>query len=133
MSEASPGTPHPARYPADPRERILTDALLLALAAASAAVCLIGTGGTLRLVLVLAAACLLPGAAAISRLGAFDAVQALGLALTLSLCLQTLAALAMVWSGWWHPYIWGAVVLAGASLVLAEDLRRSTARARGER
>jgi hypothetical protein len=74
---------------------------------------------------VLLAACLLPGAALLTRLSAEDAIERCALAISLGLCLEAAGALAMVWSGWWHPFLWASALLAGACLVLALDLARN--------
>ncbi|MFZ2112582.1 MAG: hypothetical protein WAU77_02485 [Solirubrobacteraceae bacterium] len=114
----------------DPRRRATADGLLLVLAAATVAVCLLQSHGPARLLLVLAAACLIPGGALLTRLPVEDAVEAFGLAVGLGLTIETFGALAMVWTGWWHPFGWAIVLGAVACAVLAVDLRCSLAIAR---
>jgi hypothetical protein len=106
------------------RQRLAADSLLLLLAAATAAICLGETNTQLRLLLVLVSACLVPGGAMLTRLPVEDPLEAIGLAASLGFCIEALGALAMVWTGWWHPFGWAATVLAVASLVLALDIRR---------
>jgi hypothetical protein len=100
------------------------------LAAATVAVCLLQTHGAARLLLVLAAACLIPGGALLTRLPVEDAVEAFGLAVGLGFTIEAFGALAMVWTGWWHPFGWAIVLGTVACAVLAVDLRRSVAIAR---
>ncbi len=114
----------------DPRRRATADCLLLVLAAATVAVCLLQAHGAARLLLVLAAACLIPGGALLTRLPVEDAVEAFGLTVGLGLTIETFGALAMVWTGWWHPFGWAIVLGAIACAVLAVDLRRSVVIAR---
>jgi hypothetical protein len=111
----------------DPRRCVTADCLLLGLAIATAAVCLVGTTGPARPLLVLASACLVPGAAALTRLPVKDHLEALVLAVSLGFSIEIVGALAMVWTGWWHPVGWALVVLITACIVLALDLRRNVA------
>jgi hypothetical protein len=117
--------PNLAPSTADPLRRVIGDGLLLALAALSAALCLTGTHSGVRLMAVLVTACLLPGAALLTRLNAQDAFDRCALAIGLSLCLEAAGALAMAWTGWWHPSLWALTLLAGACLLLILDLARN--------
>jgi hypothetical protein len=114
----------------NPRRCATADGLLLVLAAATVAVCLLQPHGAARLLLVLAAACLVPGGALLTRLPVEDAIEAFGLAVGLGITIETLGALAMIWTGWWHPFGWAIVLGVVACAVLAVDLRRNLAMAR---
>jgi hypothetical protein len=115
------------RWLGDPRGCIAADCALLALAAATAAVCALDTPHVARLVLLLAAACLIPGSALLTLLAVEDPLEACGLAVGLGFTVEAVGALVMVWTGWWHPFGW-AILLGGvACLLLTLDLRRNVA------
>lgn len=109
----------------DPRRCATADALLLTLAAATVAVCLLQAHGAARLLLVLAVACLLPGSALLTRLSVEDELEAFGLAIGLGLTIEATGALAMIWTGWWHPFGWAIVLGVGACALIAIDLRHN--------
>ena len=111
----------------DPRRSLTADALLLVLAVATAAACLIDTHGTARLLLVLAAACLVPGGALLTLLTVEDVLEAVSLAVGFGFGIEAAGALAMAWTGWWHPFGWALVLVAGACVMLVLDLRRNVA------
>jgi hypothetical protein len=113
------------RWLGDPRRCVIADCLLLILAAATVAVCFANTNSIARLLLVLAAACLVPGGALLTRLPVEDALEALGLAVGLSFCIETAGALVMVWTGWWHPFGWALALATAACVMLILDLRRA--------
>jgi hypothetical protein len=102
------------------RASVVADLTLLALACAAAIVAVADPAGPARPLLVLCAACLLPGGALLTRLRVDDLVTALGLAVGLSMCAEAIGALAMVWTGWWHPVAFaiGLGVVACAALLL---------------
>ncbi len=128
-SPAQPAGGH-ARWLGDPRRCAIADCVLLALAAAAVAVCLLSAHGVARLLLVLAGACLIPGSALLTRLPMEDVLEAVGLALGLGFSIEAAGALAMVWTGWWHPYAWAIALLAASCAMLVLDLRRSLATVR---
>lgn len=109
----------------NPRRCATADGLLLVLAAATVAVCLLQSHGAARLLLVLAAACLIPGSALLTRLSVEDTLEAFGLAIGLGLTIETVGALAMIWTGWWHPFGWAIALGALACALLAIDLRHN--------
>jgi hypothetical protein len=111
----------------DPRRCATADGLLLVLAAATVAVCLLQSHGAARLLLVLAAACLIPGCAVLTRLSVEDELEAFGLAVGFGFTIEAFGALAMVWTGWWHPFGWAIALGAVACALLAVDLRRNLA------
>jgi uncharacterized membrane protein len=117
------------RWLGDPRRCVIADCLLLVLAAATVAVCLAGTHSIARLLLVLAATCLIPGGALLTRLPVGDELEALGLAVSLSLCIEAVGTLAMIWTGWWHPFGWALALVTAACVMLVLDLRRIVAAA----
>jgi uncharacterized membrane protein len=112
------------RWLGDPRRCAVADCLLLMLTVATVAVCLLEAHSSARLLLLLAAACLVPGGALLTRLPVQDALEALGLAVGLGLCIEAAGALAMVWTGWWHPFGWALVLAGTACVMLVLDLRR---------
>jgi hypothetical protein len=84
-------------------------------------VSLLGVIGTPRLLLVLAAGCLVPGAALLTQLVSEDLLSAFALAIGLSLGIEATGALAMVWTGWWHPSGFALAVLALSCIALSWD------------
>jgi hypothetical protein len=129
---SSAETEHAARlgWLGNPRRCATADGLLLLLAAATVAVCLLQAHGAARLLLLLAAACLVPGSALLTRLPVDDTLEAFGLAVGLGLTIETVGALAMVWTGWWHPFGWAIALGALACTMLALDLGRNLAMVR---
>jgi hypothetical protein len=112
------------RWLGDPRRCFIADCLLLILAAVTVAVCLVDTHSIARLLLVLVAACLIPGSALLTRLPGEDVLEALGLAVGLGFCIEAAGALAMVWTGWWHPFGWALALVTAACVMFFLDLRR---------
>jgi hypothetical protein len=111
----------------NPRRCATADVLLLVLAAATVAVCLLQSHGAARLLLVLAAACLIPGSALLTRLSVEDELEAFGLAVGFGFTIEAFGALAMVWTGWWHPFGWGIALGLLSCAALVVDLRRNVA------
>jgi hypothetical protein len=109
----------------DPRRCVTADCFMLALAVAALAACAIDTRSPARLLLVLAAACVIPGGAVLTRLPTEDVLEAFGLAVGLGFAIEAAGALAMVWTGWWHPLGWALVLVGTACAVFALDLRRN--------
>jgi hypothetical protein len=132
-ADSSPRTTHDAQtgWLGDPRRCATADGLLLVLAAATVAVCLLQSHGAARLLLVLAAACLIPGSALLTRLRVEDELEAAALAVGLGFTIEAAGALVMVWTGWWHPIGWVIVLGAAACTALAIDFCRSVTLARG--
>jgi uncharacterized membrane protein len=114
----------------DPRRCVTADCLLLSLSAATIAVCLLAPDSIARLLLVLAAACLVPGGALLTRLPVEDPLEAFGLAVGLGLTIEAIGTLAMVWTGWWHPLGWAIVLVSTACGMFVLDLRRVAATSR---
>jgi uncharacterized membrane protein len=112
------------RWLGDPRRCATADCLLLLLTGVTVAVCLLDTHSILRLLLLLAAACLVPGAAVLTRLPVEDVLEAVGLAVGLGFSIEAAGALAMVWTGWWHPFGWAVVLASAACVMIVLDLRR---------
>jgi uncharacterized membrane protein len=108
----------------DPRRCVAADCLLLSLAAATIAVCLLAPDSIARLLLVLAAACLVPGGALLTRLPVEDPLEAFGLAVGLGFTIEAIGTLAMIWTGWWHPLGWAIVLVSAACGMFVLDLRR---------
>ena len=103
------------------RDRVRLGVLLLLVLA----VALVGVAARLRGVAlpgVVAAASFVPGGALALRLGVPDLLTAAALALGLSLTLDTLAALAATWAGWWHPAALAAILGGAAAALILADL-----------
>jgi hypothetical protein len=122
---ASPDAPHdvPTRWLGDPRRCALADCLLLLLALATVAVCLLDAHGTARALLVLTAACVIPGSALLTRLPVADVLEGFALAVGLGFTIEGVGALVMIWTGWWHPFGWAIALTVIACGMLALDLR----------
>jgi hypothetical protein len=102
---------------------------VLILTAGAAVLVALDVTVAVRPLVVFIAALIVPGVAIGLRLPQQDGLIMLGLVVTLSLAIEVLIALVMVWARWWHPDA-GAGILAGASvLAIAADLR-STVRGR---
>jgi GT2 family glycosyltransferase len=120
------------RWLGDPRQCLIADCLLLVIAFAAVAACLLDTRSTVRLLLVLAAACLIPGAALLTRLPPVeDLLDAAGLAVSLGFSIEAVGALAMLWTGWWHPFVWALALVSTACVLLALDVRRNLSTIKG--
>jgi hypothetical protein len=117
----------------DPLRCATADGLLLLLGAATVAACLLDAHGNARLLLVLASACLIPGGALLTRLPVEDLIEAFGLAVGLGFAIEAIGALAMAWTGWWHPLAWAIALVTVACGMLALDVRRSVALIRASR
>lgn len=111
------------------RGRITTDVSLIALALAAAALS-VASLAPVSAVLVYAAALTLPGAAIATRLTLDEPLAAAGLVVGLSLAVDVVVGLALIWSRWWHPGVVVALVAAAACAVLAVDARRRGAASR---
>ena len=82
-----------------PRTTIVADCLLLSLAIAATVACIASPHSIGRLLLLLAAACLVLGSALLTRLPVDDPIEAFGLAVGFGFCIEALGTLAMVWTG----------------------------------
>lgn len=128
---------HPApggvrsRWLGDPRRCVTADCVLLLLAVLAVAACVLDAHGVIRLLLVLAAACLIPGGAVLTLLPVEDPLEAVGLAVGLGFSIEAVGALAMVWTGWWHPFGWGVALVSAAGVMFVLDLARNVPAARG--
>jgi uncharacterized membrane protein len=92
--------------------------LLLALCVISVAV---GVTGVRPLVVLLTAA-FVPGAGLLTLFPVGDLTTAAALAIALSLTLETVGSLILVWVGWWHPDVLGGVLATLSGLLLVCDL-----------
>lgn len=115
------------RWLGDPRRCVIADVLLLVLAGATVAACLLDTRGALQLLLLLAAACLVPGGALLTRLPLDGVLETVGLAVALGFSIEAGGALVMIWTGWWHPVAWAVILGSVASMTFAFDLQRNVA------
>ena len=106
---------------------LVVDGLLLSLTGATALAWATGTHSPARLVLVLLTACLVPGAAVLTRVSVRDPLEGAALAVGLGLTLEAIGTLGMIWAGFWHPEGWALFLGVTASLALAIDLRRNAA------
>jgi hypothetical protein len=103
--------------------RFMVDVGLLVLLGVTAAAVLLRPDGWSRLALTLASASVVPGYCLCLRLPlrAFDAL--LGLSIALSLGVEAVLCLAMVWLHLWHPVSLGAGIAVVSGIVLVADLR----------
>jgi hypothetical protein len=104
-------------------QRVMFDLLLLALGVAAAIAC-VADLGTARPLLLLGAACLLPGGAVLALLPVANWLERLAIAIGLSLSVETAVTTVMTWTGWWHPF--GLAIALGilAAGILLLDLGR---------
>ncbi|MGF7236220.1 MAG: hypothetical protein ACQSGP_14835 [Frankia sp.] len=100
-----------------------TDLALLVDAAVAALTVGLDLNSPVRVITVLIAVCLLPGAAVLTAAPVTDRLAWLGLASVISLAAGTMLGCAMLVVHWWHPGAFGAVGLVCAA-VLAADLVR---------
>jgi hypothetical protein len=105
----------------DPDVRRLVDLALLVLIAAAFLVSISGAAGLLRPVVVLAAALTAPGAAIVARLHLGQLAYAVAITIGISLSVDVLSSLAMVWLPWWHPVVVAAAIGALSVFLLARD------------
>jgi hypothetical protein len=108
--------------PATPR---WADAGLAALIAAAVAVAVVpGVPSAARILVTLVAACLVPGGAVVRYLRFDFGASWLVMAAALSLGVETLASLALVWTGWWHPAAVAIGLGALSALIIVFDWSR---------
>jgi hypothetical protein len=117
----------------DPRGSALADGLLLFLLGLTTAVCLAGSTGLERPLLVLASVCLVPGCAILTVLRVKDPLEGVMLAAVLGISILTAATLPMIWTGWWHPTEAAVAIAVGAALLLLLDLFRNLGELRRRR
>jgi glycosyltransferase involved in cell wall biosynthesis len=100
------------------------DVGLAALIAGAVAVTLVPAPVTVRILVMLAAACLVPGGALVRYLRFDFGASWLAMAAALSLGVETLASLALIWTGWWHPELVAIALGAISALVIVFDWSR---------
>ena len=93
------------------------DVGLAALIAAAVAVAVVPVPAAVRILVTLVAACLVPGGALIRYLRFDFGASWMAMATALSLAVETLASLALIWTGWWHPAL-VAIALGAISVVI---------------
>jgi hypothetical protein len=111
--------------------RSVIDLCLLVLMSVTVATVLIHPDGWLRVALTLASALVVPGYCLCIRLPlrAFDAL--LGLSIAVSLGVEAILCLGMVWLHLWHPVPLGAGIAVGSGIVLVADIRAVRPQSRG--
>jgi hypothetical protein len=107
---------------AEPRRRITFDCAALVLLALTVAACAVPALSAARPAVLVVGFCLVPGCAALTRLDVDGVAEAATIAIVLSLTLLTAGSLAMVWTGWWHPFAWGALMAGASACLLLVDL-----------
>lgn len=110
--------------PASRQSRVVLDAALLGLVALAAIFVIAFPDSPARPLCVFAAAIFVPGSAVLTRLKVRDPAAFAGLAIALSLALETAISLALVWSRWFEPNILGLALLAISLPLIAIDLIR---------
>jgi uncharacterized membrane protein len=103
--------------------RAIATGLLVLTAAALVASLVLGAGAP-RAALTVLAALTVPGGALSARMTFATLRQAAAAAVGLSLAAETVLALAMVWTSWWHPAAVAAGLMAISTAALAFDLVR---------
>jgi hypothetical protein len=106
------------------RLQFLRDVALLALVALLAVLVATSVDGAPRPFVAFAAAALVPGAALLTLWPVAEPVSWLGLAVALSIAVETCASLVLLWLGLWHPGGLAAALGALSCLLLALDARR---------
>ncbi len=106
-----------------PRAQTLRDVVLLGLMAA-AVVAVAADLGPVRPYVVLAAVCLVPGGALLTRLRTGELLTDLALAFGLSFAVEILAGVLLAWSRWWHPFALAILFGAGSAALLVNDIVR---------
>ncbi len=105
-------------------ERSVIDRLLLGLAGVAVVANLVLSPGAPRAAITVLAALSVPGGALSTRMSLTSARQAASVIVGLSLAVETILALGMLWTGGWYP-VPGAVALMTLSCAaLALDLAR---------
>jgi GT2 family glycosyltransferase len=97
---------------------------LAALIAAAVAVAVVPVPSSARILVTLLAACLVPGGALVRYLHFDFGASWLAMAAALSLAVETLASLALIWTGWWHPVPLAIGVGAISVLMIVFDWSR---------
>ena len=110
--------------PTSRRSRVVLDATLLGLASLAAVFVIAFPDSPARPLCVFVAAIFVPGGAILTRLKVRDPAAFVGLAIALSLALETAISLALVWSRWFEPNVLGLALLAIALPLIAIDLIR---------
>ena len=100
------------------------DVSLAALIAAAVGVALVPVPAAARIVVTFVAACLVPGGALIRYLRLDFGASWLAMATALSLAVETLASLALIWTGWWHPALVAIALGAISALIIVFDWSR---------
>jgi uncharacterized membrane protein len=106
-------------------ERRSAQLSFVALAACAVVVNLVAPVGAVRTLVTLAAALLVPGAAIASQMVSLDVQNTVAVAIGLSLAVETVVALAMVWVPWWHPRAAAGLLIGLSLLVLCFGLIRN--------
>jgi hypothetical protein len=114
----------------DTRIRMTVHAGLICVAVLTTGLVLADVTGPARLIATLVAMSLLPGAAVLTRLPTADPAAWCGLAIAISLAIETILSLLMVWTHQWYPNALGAVLAASSALILLHDIRRTRTPAR---
>lgn len=113
-------------------ERGIVDGLLLLLALAAAVADVVApAGSSLRLVLSGLAALFVPGAAILTLLRPRELLEAATTAIGLSLAVEVIGSLVLIWAGWFHPVLLAGAIAVPSGIALAWDFWRCLT-ARGE-
>jgi uncharacterized membrane protein len=107
------------------RGREIVDGLLLALALAAAVADIVAAAGsTLRLVLSGLAALFVPGAAILTLLRPRELLEAAATAIGLSLAVEVIGSLVLIWAGWFHPVLLAGAIAVPSGIAIASDFWR---------
>lgn len=109
----------------EPRGYAAAHLVLICLTVVCGVLYAVDVTGPMRLVVTLATMALLPGVAVLTRLAPSDPAVWLGLAIAISLAVETAVSLVMAWSGQWYPAHVAGGLAAVCVLVLLDDVRRA--------
>lgn len=82
----------------------------------------------IRVLVVLAAVMLAPGAAAVARLPFSQVGVYVAVVIAVSMAIGVAGATVSLWVGWWHPYLLAGLLGAASFALLVLDVRKITRR-----
>jgi hypothetical protein len=111
-------------WPMTSNQRLASDVGVIALGFGAVAVNAIGSPGVIRAIVTLVAALLIPGWAILTKLKVDGILALFAIAVGLSLAVDTIYALLLVWTALWAPGVAAIGLGACSAAVIAYDARR---------
>jgi O-antigen biosynthesis protein len=108
-------------WPMTSKQRVISDAAVIALGCGAVGVDAIELPGVIRAIVTLVAALLIPGWAILTKLRVDGMLALFAIAVGLSLAVETLCALLLVWTALWAPGIAAIGLGAVSAAVIAYD------------